>query len=52
MDIASHFSDSEARQPSPLAGWTVGHLLTHLARNADAHSGQFDAAAHGQSAQQ
>lgn len=25
-----------ARQPSLLPGWTVGHVLTHLARNAEA----------------
>jgi maleylpyruvate isomerase len=24
-------------QPSRLPGWTVGHVLTHLARNADSH---------------
>jgi len=27
---------AEARQPSLLPGWTNGHVLTHLARNADA----------------
>lgn len=26
------------RMPSLLPGWTVGHVLTHLARNADAHA--------------
>jgi maleylpyruvate isomerase len=29
-------SDGWARQPSLLPGWTRGHVLTHLARNADA----------------
>jgi len=28
-------SDQQARQPSLLPGWSRGHLLTHLARNAD-----------------
>ncbi|MDQ4070640.1 MAG: maleylpyruvate isomerase family mycothiol-dependent enzyme [Actinomycetota bacterium] len=28
-------SDVAARRPSLLPGWTVGHVLTHLARNAD-----------------
>ena len=28
-------ADEQARQPSRLPGWSVGHLLTHLARNAD-----------------
>jgi maleylpyruvate isomerase len=27
--------DATARGPSALPGWTVGHVLTHLARNAD-----------------
>jgi maleylpyruvate isomerase len=27
--------DVEARRPSLLPGWTVGHVLTHIARNAD-----------------
>ena len=29
-------TDSWARQPSLLPGWTRGHVLSHLARNADA----------------
>ncbi len=28
-------TDDEAWAPSVLPGWTVGHVLTHLARNAD-----------------
>src|SRR3954463_7330307 len=28
-------TDDVARQPSRLPGWTVGHVLTHIARNAD-----------------
>ena len=28
-------TDDQARQPSRLAGWSVGHVLTHIARNAD-----------------
>jgi maleylpyruvate isomerase len=31
------FDDERARGPSLLPGWTRGHLLTHLARNADSH---------------
>jgi maleylpyruvate isomerase len=27
--------DDTARRPSALPGWTVGHVVTHLARNAD-----------------
>lgn len=32
-----------ARQPSRLPGWSVGHVLTHLARNADAHTRRLEA---------
>lgn len=30
------FTDDEARGPSVLPGWTRGHVVTHIARNADA----------------
>ena len=29
--------DEAVARPSRLPGWTVGHLVTHLARNADSH---------------
>jgi maleylpyruvate isomerase len=29
--------DAAVRQPSRLPGWTVGHVLSHLARNAESH---------------
>jgi maleylpyruvate isomerase len=29
-------TDEQAREPSLLPGWTRGHVLTHIARNADA----------------
>jgi maleylpyruvate isomerase len=32
---AAVLTDAEAREPSLLPGWSRGHLLTHLARNAD-----------------
>lgn len=32
---ASMLSDAQVREPSSLPGWTRGHLLTHIARNAD-----------------
>ncbi|WP_315913922.1 maleylpyruvate isomerase family mycothiol-dependent enzyme [Arthrobacter sp. lap29] len=34
----SGLGDGDVRAPSQLPGWTVGHVLTHLARNADAHA--------------
>lgn len=35
--VASLTAD-HVSSPSLLPGWTVGHVLTHLARNADAHA--------------
>lgn len=35
LRTASRFTDGDARAPSLLPGWTRGHVLTHLARNAD-----------------
>jgi maleylpyruvate isomerase len=37
-----------ARRPSALEGWTVGHVLNHLARNADSHVVVFGTAARGE----
>jgi maleylpyruvate isomerase len=36
--------DAFARRPSRLPGWTNGHLVTHLARNADTVVRRLDAA--------
>ena len=35
LGTAAGITDVQARQPSLLPGWSRGHLLTHLARNAD-----------------
>lgn len=35
LDTLSTLTDEQARQPSSLPGWSRGHLITHLARNAD-----------------
>jgi maleylpyruvate isomerase len=32
---AAGFTDGQAREPSLLPGWSRGHVLTHIARNAD-----------------
>lgn len=42
----------DGRRPSRLPGWTVGHVLTHLARNADSHVRMLVAAADGEVADQ
>ena len=39
--------DTDVRRESLLKGWTVGHVLTHLARNADSHRRRAEAAASG-----
>ena len=41
---ADALTDAEAAGPSLLPGWTRGHVLTHLARNADALVGLVDGA--------
>ncbi|MBI5088685.1 MAG: maleylpyruvate isomerase family mycothiol-dependent enzyme [Actinobacteria bacterium] len=41
-------SDDDARRPSLLPGWSVGHVLTHLARNADGLAGIFEGAERGE----
>ena len=38
-------SDADVRRATPLPGWTVGHVLTHVARNADSHRRRTEAAA-------
>ncbi|MFY1699728.1 MULTISPECIES: maleylpyruvate isomerase N-terminal domain-containing protein [unclassified Solwaraspora] len=35
-DLVDQLSDADAAAPSRLPGWTRAHLVTHLARNADA----------------
>ncbi len=36
LSTARLITDSDLRQPSLLPGWTRGHVLAHVARNADA----------------
>ncbi|MBY8882268.1 maleylpyruvate isomerase family mycothiol-dependent enzyme [Actinacidiphila acidipaludis] len=35
LRTADRLTDADMRAPSPLPGWSRGHVLTHLARNAD-----------------
>jgi len=37
-------SDDQVSQPSLLPGWTVGHVATHIARNAEGHLRMFEGA--------
>ena len=41
-------TDTAARQPSMLPGWSVGHVLTHLARNADSVVRRLEGAIRGE----
>jgi maleylpyruvate isomerase len=41
-------SDEQSRRPSRLPDWTVGHVLTHLARNADGHVLRLEGALRGE----
>lgn len=44
--------DRHVTRPSLLPGWTVGHVLTHLARNADSHVRLLVAASRGEIGEQ
>jgi maleylpyruvate isomerase len=41
-------SGADISRPTLLPGWTVGHVLTHVARNADSHIRRAEAAMHGE----
>jgi maleylpyruvate isomerase len=47
LATAERVDDATVRQPSRLPGWTVGHVLTHLARNADGHWRRLEGALQG-----
>lgn len=36
LEALTSLSDADCREPSALPGWTRAHVITHLARNADA----------------
>jgi maleylpyruvate isomerase len=40
--------DATARRPSRLPDWSVGHVLTHIARNGDSIAWRLEAAARGE----
>jgi maleylpyruvate isomerase len=45
---AERITDEQVRSPSRLPGWTVGHVLTHVARNADGHVRRLEGALRGE----
>jgi maleylpyruvate isomerase len=49
LDVTvAHLDETDVRGPSRLAGWSVGHVLTHLARNADSVVWRLEGAARGE----
>ncbi len=49
LDAAlAQLSDEDARRPSQLPRWSVGHVLTHIARNADSVVWRLEGAAQGE----
>lgn len=52
MATLDGLDDGQARGPSLLPDWTVGHVLTHLARNADSHVRMLEGALRGEALEQ
>ena len=46
-----HLTDGQVRQASRLPDWTVGHVATHIARNAEGHVRMFEASIRGEVAE-
>ncbi|MDP9404828.1 MAG: maleylpyruvate isomerase N-terminal domain-containing protein, partial [Actinomycetota bacterium] len=40
LTTTAGLGDDAVAGPSALPGWSVGHVLGHLARNADSHTGR------------
>jgi maleylpyruvate isomerase len=51
-EVVATIDDATAGRPTHLPGWTVGHLLTHVARNADSHVRRAEAALRGEIVEQ
>lgn len=49
---AAQTDDATMRRPSRLPSWTVGHVLTHLARNADSVVRRLEAVSHAELVEQ
>jgi maleylpyruvate isomerase len=52
LDTLRELSDDDVERLSGLPEWTVGHVLTHVARNADSHCRRSHAAARGEVVEQ
>ena len=51
-DVIAGLTDEIVHRPSLLPEWTVGHVLTHLARNAEAMDRRIEAALRGEMIEQ
>jgi maleylpyruvate isomerase len=45
--VTATIDDAAVARPSLLPGWSIGHVMTHVARNADSHRRRAEAAAIG-----
>jgi maleylpyruvate isomerase len=48
VDRVAGLDDATARAPSRLPAWTVGHVLTHIARNGDSIARRLEGVARGE----
>jgi maleylpyruvate isomerase len=48
LELIDAMGDDQMRRQSLLPGWTVSHVLTHVARNADSHVRRASAAMRGE----
>lgn len=48
LQTVARLSDGDVQAASRLPGWTRGHVLTHLARNAEGHVGMLEGALRGE----
>ncbi|TNC49938.1 maleylpyruvate isomerase N-terminal domain-containing protein [Mumia zhuanghuii] len=47
FETVARLTDDQIGRPCRLPGWSVGHVLSHLARNADGHSRRLEGALKG-----
>lgn len=52
LDTVAQVDQGALARPSLLPDWSVAHVLTHLARNADSHTRMLEAAARGEHLEQ
>lgn len=52
IDDVAGLTDDQARAASLLPNWSVGHVLTHIARNGDSHTRMMSAAIRGEAVSQ